>query len=140
MNSSKNMNSFKIDKIISKSFDMYLTRIEHYIRNTELVFIENYIICFEHIKTSVENTNCIIFIIIIYEENNKKIIEYKNISTGVTGYYNSTNDYYDLRIEDNFTDNEFKNKEIGFVSKNIVKYSMESKNDFIPLYKDLNKF
>jgi hypothetical protein len=128
-----------IDTLLHKSYDGYLTRVEHAIRTTKLVHIYNYIMVFEVIKND-DGCNFVIKDLIIFyiNKSGSKKIEYKNIKTRQYHSFDpNTINFSDIGFE-NWVKGGLFNK-YGFVSMNNACYDITKPGDYECLYKEIDK-
>lgn len=125
-----------IDKLLCKSGDGYLTRVEQAIR-TYTIDIKNYIIVFEVIKGDDECNFVIKDMILFYiNKSGAKVIEYKNIKNSYYYLYDEVTNFSDIGFE-NWIKGGIFNK-YGFVSKYNACYDITKSSDYSRLYQEFN--
>jgi hypothetical protein len=122
-----------IDILLNKSYDLYLSRIEHAIQMTKLVRVCNYIIIFKVIKDNdghdFKTTDIFMF---YYDINGKKHIQYKNINRGLTITYDTNiKDIRSFEIEKLVSGGTMDI--YGYVSCNNANYNITKKEVFASL-------
>jgi hypothetical protein len=128
-----------IDQLLLDSYDMYLTRVEHAIRDTKRIKIRNYIIVFETITNIDGSEHRIKDIFIFYiDDNGDKNIEYKNIKSGAYQYYGSTiKKFEQLYFEQLIKGGVFD--KYGYVSMGNANYDLSANSNIDKLYDEMNK-
>lgn len=127
-----------IDQLLEDSYDMYITRVEHSIRDTKKINIVNYIIVFKAITDENGTEHKVRDIYIFYRDNDgNNYIEYKNIKMNTYIKYDSDiKNFSDLYFEELIKGGIFDI--YGYVSLNNANYNLRENNKIDRLRDEFN--